>query len=42
LEAVGDGLMTSDGSHAEYSMEPNRRLKLMDRLVKETGVRSAV
>jgi hypothetical protein len=42
LEAVGDGLMTADGSHAEYSMEPARRLKLMDRLVKEAAVRSAV
>lgn len=42
LEAVGDGLMTADGSHAECSVEPSQRLKVMERLVKETAVRSAV
>lgn len=42
LEAIGDGLMSADGSQAEYSLAPARRLKLMDRLVKETVIRSAV
>lgn len=42
LEAVGDGLMTADGSHTAYSIEPARRLKVMDRLLKETAIRSAV
>ncbi|HEY4902874.1 MAG TPA: hypothetical protein VIH89_05315 [Candidatus Sulfotelmatobacter sp.] len=42
LEAVGDGLMTAEGSHTEYPIEPPRRLKLMERLVKETAIRSAV
>lgn len=42
LEAVGDGLMTADGSHAAFSFEPGRRLKVVERLVKETAVRSAM
>ncbi|HEY6764163.1 MAG TPA: hypothetical protein VI386_05280 [Candidatus Sulfotelmatobacter sp.] len=42
LEAVGDGLMTADGSNAEYSPEPARRVKVMERIVKESAVRTAV
>jgi hypothetical protein len=42
LEAISDGLTSSDGSQTEYAIAPGRRLRLMERLLKETAVRSAV
>ena len=39
LEAIGDGL---SGSESMYSALPSRRLKLMDRIVKESTVRTAI
>lgn len=39
LEAIGDGL---SGSEPMYSALPSKRLKLVDRIVKETTVRTAI
>jgi hypothetical protein len=41
LEAIGDGL-GAGGSDPIYSALPSRRLKLMDRIVKESTVRTAI
>ena len=41
LEAIGDGLC-SGGSEHLYSSLPSKRLKLMDRIVKEATVRTAI
>jgi hypothetical protein len=41
LEAIGDGLYAR-GSEPIYSSLPSKRLKLMDRIVKEATVRTAV
>jgi hypothetical protein len=42
LEAIGDGLASAGGcSETVYSHLPSKRLKLMDRMVKEVTVRSA-
>jgi len=40
LEAIGDGLSCS--SEPMYSSLPSKRLKLVDRIVKETTVRTAI
>lgn len=47
LDAVGDGLFAAGGgqySHSELdgSHGPSRRMRMLDRIIKETGVRSAV
>jgi hypothetical protein len=41
LEAIGDGLCAG-GFETVYSPQPSKRLKIMDRIVKETTVRTAV
>ena len=41
LEAIGDGLCAG-GSEPAYSSLPAKRLKLLDRMVKETTIRTAV
>jgi hypothetical protein len=46
LDAVGDGLFAAGGNQASHShLEnhiPGRRMRLMERMVKEAGVRTAV
>ena len=47
LDAVGDGLLSAGGVEAPYSQMshtelPSKRMRLMERMVKETGVRTAV
>jgi hypothetical protein len=42
LEAIGDGLTSAGGADAIYSQMPARRLKVMERIVKESTVRTAV
>lgn len=47
LDAVGDGLLSAGGaespySHIAHTQLPTKRMRLMERMVKETGVRSAV
>jgi hypothetical protein len=41
LEAIGDGLCAG-GSEPVYSPLPSKRLKLMDRMVKEATIRTAI
>jgi len=47
LDAVGDGLYSVNGSQSSFeplvhSQMPSKRMRLMDRLVKESGVRTAM
>jgi hypothetical protein len=42
LEAIGDGLMSTGVGEAGYSQMPTKQLKLVERIVKETTVRTAV
>jgi hypothetical protein len=42
LDAIGDGLTTSNGSDTMYGSLPSKRMKVMERFIKEAGVRSAV
>ena len=42
LEAVGDGLLSSGGQETVYSHMASRRLKVLDRVIKESSVRTAV
>jgi hypothetical protein len=44
LDAVGDGLFSVAGQHTTSvrSEMPSKRMRLMERMVKETGVRTAV
>ena len=47
LDAVGDGLYAAEGaqeshSHLEGPHMPSRRMRLMERVVRETGIRSTV
>lgn len=42
LEAIGDGLLSSSAPDSPYSHAATKRLKLVDRIVKETTVRTAV
>jgi len=42
LDAIGDGLRCSRGGQAKYEALPSARLRIMERIVKEAGVRSAV
>lgn len=45
LDAVGEGLLTAGGAESSYTHVPRtqmpaKRIRLMERLVKETGVRA--
>jgi hypothetical protein len=42
LDAIGDGLTSSNGCQATYRPLPSERMKVMERIVKEAGDRSAV
>lgn len=42
LDAIGDGLTSSKGCEATYWPLPSERMKVMERIVKEAGDRSAV
>jgi hypothetical protein len=42
LDAIEDGLTSSNGCAATYGPLPSERMKVMERIVKEAGVRSAV
>lgn len=47
LDAVGDGLFAAGGaqashSHVDGAQVPGRRLRLVERVVRETGVRTTV
>ena len=42
LEAIGDGLISANGSASAYSPLLSKRLKIVEQIVKETGVRPAV
>jgi len=42
LDAIGDGLPSSNGGKATYGPLPSGLMKVMERIVKETGVRPAV
>jgi len=42
LDAIGDGLTSSNGCAATYGPLLSERMKVMERIVKEAGVRSAV
>ena len=40
LEAIGDGLMSTGASEPVYSQLPAKQIKLVERIVKETTVRT--
>jgi hypothetical protein len=42
LDAIGDGFTSSNGCEAKYAPLPSARMKVMERIVKEAGFRSAV
>jgi hypothetical protein len=42
LDAVGDGLLSSGSQDPMYSHMASRRLKVLDRIIKESSVRTAV
>ena len=42
LDAVGDGLLTSSAPDSAYSQATSKRLKVLDRIVKDSTVRTAV
>ena len=42
LDAIGDGLTSSYGCKATYGPLPSERMKVMERIVKETGDRATV
>jgi len=42
LDAVGEGLRSSHGGEAKYAPLPSARMRIMERIVKEAGARSAV
>lgn len=42
LDAIGDGLMSSSAPDLGYSHAAAKRLKLMERVVKDSSVRTAV
>jgi hypothetical protein len=42
LEAIGDGLLSAGGSSSAYTSLPAKRLKIVEQMVKESGVRPAV
>jgi len=41
LDAVGEGLLSADISVSAYAL-PSKRIRVLERLVKETGVRTPV
>jgi hypothetical protein len=42
LDAIGDGLLSSSASDSAYSHAAAKRLKVLDRIVKDTTIRPAV
>lgn len=42
LEAIGDGLLCSSAADSAFSHAASKRLKLLDRIVKDTAARPAV
>jgi hypothetical protein len=42
LDAVGDGLLSTGGSDSVYQHTPTGRMRVVERMVKETGIRTAV
>lgn len=42
MEAIGDGLLSTGMGEPGYSQLPSKQLKLVERLVKESTVRTAV
>src|SRR5450432_4657224 len=42
LDAVGDGLLSTGGPDSVYQQLPTGRMRVMERMVKETGIRTAV
>jgi hypothetical protein len=42
LDAVGDGLISTGGTDSTYHQIPAGRMRVMDRMVKDTGIRTAV
>ena len=42
LEAVGDSLFSMNGAQPAEAQMPNKRMRLIERIVKETGARPAV
>jgi hypothetical protein len=42
MEAIGDGLMSTGMDEPSYSQLPSKQLKLVERIVKESTVRTAV
>jgi hypothetical protein len=42
LEAIGDGLMSTGAGEPGYSQMPSKQIKLVERIVKEAAVRTAV
>jgi len=42
LDAIGDAFTSSNGREATYGPLPSARMKMMERIVKEAGVRSTV
>jgi hypothetical protein len=42
LDAIGDGLASSNGCNAKYTPLPSERIRVLERLVNEDEVRSAV
>jgi hypothetical protein len=42
LDAIGDGLRSSNGDKVKCGPLPSARMRIMERIVKEAGARSAV
>ena len=42
LEAIGDGLLSTGASESSYPQLPSKQIKLVERIVKEATVRTAV
>jgi hypothetical protein len=42
LDAVGDGLLSTGGTDSVYHQTPTGRMRMVERIAKETGIRTAV
>src|SRR6202047_3554717 len=42
LDAVGDGLLSTGGTESVYQQVPTGRMRMVERMAKETGIRTAV
>lgn len=42
LDAVGDGLLSTGGTDSAYQQLPAGRMRVMERMVKDAGIRTAV